>query len=884
MRHQLGLTLAVLLLYAIETVAQQKTPLPDGAAVRLGVHRLRVQGTIQGSTFSTDGHVMFIAFSAQEKIHVASFDVKTGFERRRLTIPKAYDVKFANARPLVMVPTSKGFEAWDIEKEKRVWQWPHPDPNLRFGGYAISPDGKWAAAMGWEKDDKSCIYRWDLTTGAAPTIIRPGHDRGESIQFSADGSKFFTASSTVNYSDGKKQWVVAGAVIAWNTTTGKQLGDRRFQNGPLVVAPDGSRIAEADQNAVTISRLEFGTEARPGALMETSIPVRGYQFAFSPDGKQMLIQAQDQSLRLCDLASSKEVRTLEGLAYGHNHQPHFSADGKLVAVVQEGYANAGSVQIWEVASGKQLRFPTGHPGTVNGLAYSPDGKRLATCSNDVLLVYESATGAELLRWVAHKSSIEQIAFSPDGKTLASGSIDGTIALWDPATGKERKRLDARDSVRSIAFTRDGARLTCVCSNRSVQTWDLAKGAVIHNTTAAEEMMSPILSPTGQYAISFGGGARRDRSFELGTPVHWLSVRTGKMLLPMHVRPAPVADMEGFGFDGTIIWDTAFSPDGKLLATCDSLQTQSIRTILSDHTVRVWESASRREIMRFTRLPMATHLLAISPDNRMLAHGISGYGGGFGWGSASSALILRDISAAQNASFADENQADGAKPKSDMRDKLKEFRQISGHLGSITCLTFSPDGKFLATGGSDAVVYTWPVKDFFKRPEAPAANGDVSTLWPILADTDAGKAYRAIALLERNPKDAIALLRKNLQATPRSDEKAIAQHLRDVSSGNFTVRQRAYEALEKSGEQAAHQVRAALMGSPNLEVKRRMELLLEKLDDPLADVNQLRRYRCLVLLERLATPEARKFLEELTQGAPAAWLTIEARHSLERVAK
>jgi len=90
------------------------------------------------------------------------------------------------------------------------------------------------------------------------------------------------------------------------------------------------------------------------------------------------------------------------------------------------------------------------------------------------------------------------------------------------------------------------------------------------------------------------------------------------------------------------------------------------------------------------------------------------------------------------------------------------------------------------------------------------------------------------------------------------------------------------ALAKAGEQATHLLQNALQAPADLEMKRRLEALLERLDHPLADVNQLRFYRCLTLLERIGTSEARQLLNELTQGAPAAWLTVEARYSLKRV--
>src|SRR5262249_5316545 len=209
---------------------------------------------------------------------------------------------------------------------------------------------------------------------------------------------------------------------------------------------------------------------------------------------------------------------------------------------------------------------------------------------------------------------------------------------------------------------------------------------------------------------------------------------------------------------------------------------------------------------------------------------------------------------------------------------------TGHLGAITCLAFSPDGKYLATGGSDQVVYIWRVEHFFKRPALPAWKGDVADYWPHLIDADAGKAYRAIAQLERKPKETVELLRKHLKPAQAAEDKVIAQHLRELASGNFAVRQQASNTLEKLGEQTAPHVTAALKKPANLEAKRRLETLLEKLDRPMENADNLRVYRCLVLLQRLNTPEARELLDELSRGAPSSWLTAEARYSLQRTSK
>jgi hypothetical protein len=301
-------------------------------------------------------------------------------------------------------------------------------------------------------------------------------------------------------------------------------------------------------------------------------------------------------------------------------------------------------------------------------------------------------------------------------------------------------------------------------------------------------------------------------------------------------------------------------------------------VLSDHTVRIWETGTRREIMRLTDNPIGTRLLAISPDNRILAQGV---GSSQGWGHGTDqTLILRDISLAQNESLAETKQPGGRYPSYDQIKK--RFRVIAGHLGSVTCMAFSPDSKYLATGGSDQVIYIWPVKDFITRAELPESTEEIATLWERLAEPAGGDAYKAIAQLERRPKETLAFVRQHLKPAPTAEQKAIRQHVRDLSAANYSVRQQAYVALEKLGEQAKSHLQLELKTQPNLEVKRRVESLLEKLERPFDDAAQLRAYRALTVLERIGGADARTLLEELARGAASAWLTQEARHSLDRL--
>ena len=99
------------------------------------------------------------------------------------------------------------------------------------------------------------------------------------------------------------------------------------------------------------------------------------------------------------------------------------------------------MKIWDSATGKELFALKGHAGWVNSVAFSPDGQRLASGSNDrTVKLWDSATGKELFALKGHAGPVHSVAFSPDGQRLASGSWDQTVRIWDSVTGKELLRL------------------------------------------------------------------------------------------------------------------------------------------------------------------------------------------------------------------------------------------------------------------------------------------------------------------------------------------------------------------------------------------------------------------------------------------------------------
>jgi dipeptidyl aminopeptidase/acylaminoacyl peptidase len=131
-----------------------------------------------------------------------------------------------------------------------------------------------------------------------------------------------------------------------------------------------------------------------------------------------------------------------------------------------------TVRVWDVATGKQLALLQGHTGPVWSVAFSPDGARLATASNDgTARVWDAATGKPLALLQGHTGQLWSVAFSPDGTRLATASSDGTARVWDAASGRQLVSLQGHTaSVVSVAFSPDGSRLATASADGTARLW------------------------------------------------------------------------------------------------------------------------------------------------------------------------------------------------------------------------------------------------------------------------------------------------------------------------------------------------------------------------------------------------------------------------------
>ncbi len=380
--------------------------------------------------FSPDGKT-FASVSGKEGVRL--FSATTGRQRAVLsgfTDKEKLGTSDPTVKSFAYSPDGRTVAAGCLDGTVWLWEIPSPGevverearrpratlPAEYSGRVALSPDGKTLAVF---KGDKAHLLdpgtrEERLTLEGNGTSLWP-------FAFSADGSVLATGGRP-------------GEIRLWDLKTGKLRatfgGDSESAHDlhALAFSPDGKTLAlarNADEGTIRL------LDARTGKEQAT---FQGHtrnvcSLAFSPEGKTLVSGGEDHQIKWWDVTTRKERFTMEGGDIWRPFQIAVSPDGKTLAT-----QSGSSVKLWDVAAGKKRATLVGHNRDVTCLQFSPDGKTLASGSEDkTIVLWDVATGKDLLTFRGAKAVVDSLAFSPDGRTLFSGGADFPplpVMIWD----------------------------------------------------------------------------------------------------------------------------------------------------------------------------------------------------------------------------------------------------------------------------------------------------------------------------------------------------------------------------------------------------------------------------------------------------------------------
>jgi WD40 repeat protein len=473
------------------------------------------------------------------------WDVATAKEKSQIKVTYHLPVAVAlspDGKQLATIEHFVGLTIWEVESGKEVRR---IAVRQNTNTLSYSPDGKMLAAgtsdgalQAWETATGKRLGLAEGLKGPISSIAFPGgdkvlaagvHEQSLFVLEARSGKQLSpkevhtSAIRTVNFSRDGKTIYSAGAdgLRVWETATGKSTrhlefpeGDPKFDRGPPmpILSPDGKYVAAMSpytRNELRMLEADTGRELFSVPLINSFGDALG---SFSPDGKlfaastrSLYAQVAEIVLRVWDVESGLEVTAIKRAQSSQQNTVAFSRDGKYLAWASANPgANPCQIVMVELASGKEVfqvqranNFPT-------GLAFSPDGSRLAAVGQDgAVRLWETARGNELPPLESDDRGGTQaaaLAIAPDGRTLATAFLDqktqeSRVVLWELASGKPRATYAGhRGTINSLAFSPDGRTLASGGSDTTMILWDV--------TGRSDTDFVAKANPTGDELTSF----------------------------------------------------------------------------------------------------------------------------------------------------------------------------------------------------------------------------------------------------------------------------------------------------------------------------------------------------------------------------------------------
>jgi len=645
--------------------------LPEGAIARLG------KGIINEIAYSPNGEYLAVAAS----VGIWIYDMETYQEVALLTGPTGpvSSVAFSpDGSTIVSGYDSGDILVWDVKTGKRMQSFPTVQEWV--SSVAFSPDGKIIASGG------ACVE------GMCPGITLLDNQTGEwlksfggpyttlSLCFSPDGKTL--ASSGDERNSNIRLWdVQTGELLI---TLKKRTAFEDFEGrdvNSVVFSPNRNMIASGSGNG-TIRLWNAHTGEFIKYLEGHTKPVNSV--AFSPNGKT-LISAGEDGVCLWDVNTGEYIKNFPI----HAVSAAFSPDGRTCAIVSEMgifIRNAHTLQHLESLAknrgSEDNNFRGKDIGSIGSVAFSPDGNTIASCGGNNIHLWDSHTNQLLKTFIGHTESVNSVVFSPDGETIASASDDRTIRLWNVKTRKPVKTLMAHaSSVNSVVFSSDGETIASSGNDRIIRLWNASTGELLKTLTGHIENVNTVaFSPDGNTIASGSGrlvylGGGEDVGTCVGQEIRLWNANTGKLIKTLKGHTS-------------VVNSVVFSPNGNTIASGSGHWRGYEGVASAGEEICLWNANTGELIKTLTGHKDVVSSVIFSPDGNLIVSGDWYWNGRLSSGTWSGEIRVWDAETGEL------------------------IKTLTGHTGGVSSVTFSPDGKTLASGRTDGTILIW---DFSNIP-------------------------------------------------------------------------------------------------------------------------------------------------------------------------
>jgi len=440
------------------------------------------------------------------------------------------------------------------------------------------------------------------------------------------------------------------------------------------------------------------------------------------DGKYAISASSDNTLKVWDLKTGKEVHTL----IGH------SSGVRAVSVTQDGkYAVSASsdntLKVWNLKTGKEVHTLIGHSSGINAVSVTQDGKYAVSASDDnTLKVWNLKTGKEVHTLIGHSSGINTVSVTQDGKYAVSASDDNTLKVWDLKTGKEVHTLIGHSSgINAVSVTQDGKYAVSASDDNTLKVWDLKTGKEVHTLTGHSHLVNAVsVTQDGKYAVS----ASDDNTLKV-----W-DLKTGKEVHTLtghsHLVNAVSVTQDGkytvsTSFDGTLkVWDlktgkevhTLIGHSSGVNAVSVTQDGKYVVSASSDGTLKVWDLKTGKEVHTLTGHSHLVNVVSVTQDGKYavstsfdrtlkvwdlktgkVVHTLIGH-----------SYSVNAVSVTQDGKYAVSASFDGTLKVWDLKTG-KVVHTLIGHSSGVNAVSVTQDGKYAVSASFDGTLKVWDLK-------------------------------------------------------------------------------------------------------------------------------------------------------------------------------